>query len=319
MKKSQQPLVSMITYCYNGERFVHKYFEAILAQSYQNIELIFFNNGSEDKTGKITEEYKRKLEARGIQVQLIHFEKNQNTCELKQKGFELMHGEYFFGCDSDDLIHPTYIEEMAGYLINHPEKGIVFCALDVIQEETGEKIGTERRIPQTTSRGAFVDMLYARNTIFTAISYMMSREQYLRINGNFDFYISRYGENYQLQLPFLYYDLQGYIDKPLGDYTVRGDSYSGQLKRDYAKQVDSYKGQEITILETLKRINEEETKPYQIIAKKRLRRDRFYASLRLNDAALRQTCYEELREVGGLETKERLVYTFRPIYLMLRA
>ena len=61
-------LVSMITYCFNGERFVHKYFEAVLAQDYRNIELIFFNNGSTDRTGEIAEEYKPKLEAKGYKV-----------------------------------------------------------------------------------------------------------------------------------------------------------------------------------------------------------------------------------------------------------
>ena len=99
------PLVSMITYCYNGERFVSKYFDAVLAQDYDNIELIFFNNGSMDRTGEIAEEYKVKLEARGIITHIIHYKENQCTCQLKQDAFHMMKGEYFFGCDSDDLIY----------------------------------------------------------------------------------------------------------------------------------------------------------------------------------------------------------------------
>lgn len=115
----KQPLVSMITYCFNGERFISKYFEAVLAQTYQNIELIFINNGSVDRTGEIAEEYKGKLEARGIEVKLIHYKENQSTCLMKQEGFRLMNGDYFFGCDSDDLIHPDYIEKMSSYLVEH--------------------------------------------------------------------------------------------------------------------------------------------------------------------------------------------------------
>ena len=56
------PLVTMITYCYNGGRFVHKYFEAILSQTYQNIELIFYNNGSEDNTSDVINKYVPLLE-----------------------------------------------------------------------------------------------------------------------------------------------------------------------------------------------------------------------------------------------------------------
>lgn len=313
-----QPLVSMITYCYNGERFVHKYFEAVLAQTYRNLELIFFNNGSEDRTGEIAEAYRKKLEARGISVQLIHYEKNQNTCELKQKGFTLMHGEYFFGCDSDDLIHPTYVEEMAGYLQAHPEKGIVFCQLQVIQEETGESLGISKAIPSREPRSAFLDMLNGRNCMFTAISYMMSRTQYERINPGMRFYISKYGENYQIQLPFLYHDLQGFVEKPLGDYSVRRDSYTGKLKKAPQKQLDAYRGQEEAILATLDSLGGKELEEYRLIAQRRLRRDRFYAAVALGDPQVRKACYRDLRQVGGGTFKEALVECMPGLYRKLK-
>lgn len=134
---TDEPLVSMITYCFNGERFVSKYFEAILAQDYRNIELIFFNNGSSDGTGRIAESYKERLEGRGIRTTIIHYDENQSTCQLKQDAFHMMRGEYFFGCDSDDLIDPQYVSTMAGYLQSHPDKGIVYCQLRVVEEDTG--------------------------------------------------------------------------------------------------------------------------------------------------------------------------------------
>ena len=312
------PLVSIITYCFNGERFVHKYFEAILAQTYPNIELIFFNNGSVDKTGQIAEEYKVKLENRGVQVQLIHYKENQNTCELKLKGFEMMHGQFFFGCDSDDNIHPTYIEEMAGYLESHPEKGIVYCQLNIIQEETGRLMGIMKSIPKSSPKAMFEDMLHGRNSMFTAISYMMNKKYYDKLFSDHKIYISRYGENYQLQLPFLYNDLQGYIENPLGDYTVRGDSYSSQLSQDFEKQVNAYKGQEISILETLEQMRIQEKDKYIAIAQKRLRRDRFYASLRIPDAKLRKECYQELVAVNGATLKEHLIHYLRPLHLLAK-
>ncbi|MBR4131685.1 MAG: glycosyltransferase family 2 protein [Oscillospiraceae bacterium] len=313
-----QPLVSMITYCYNGERFVHKYFEAILSQTYRNIELIFFNNGSKDRTGEIAENYREKLEARGVKTQIIHYEENQNTCELKQKGFELMHGDYFFGCDSDDLIHPTYIEEMAGFLQAHPEKGVVFCQLRVVQEETGEILGINKTVPSSQPRGAYLDMLNARNCMFTAISYMMSRAQYERINPGMKFFISRFGENYQILLPFLYHDLQGYIEKPLGDYTVRGDSYSEKMKRDPQKQINAYKGQEISILATLDSLGGSELDADRLLVKRRLRRERFYAAVASGDTEIRRECFAELRQAGGASAREYLVNLLPGVYRAIK-
>ena len=312
--RDSKPLVSMITYCYNGGRFVHRYFEGILAQTYQNIELIFFNNGSKDNTQAVAEMYKEKLEARAIQMNQIQYETHQRTCQLKQKGFRLAHGAYIFGCDSDDVIHSDYIEKMAGYLQAHPEKGIVFCQLNTIREETGEQIGVSKIKPNTAPRAAFEDMLHARNTLFTAISYMMSRIYLEKLLPDMNFYISTFGENYQIQLPFLYENLQGYIEEPLGDYYVRIDSYSGKLKKDPMKMVNAFKGQEQSICATLNSIQPENRAAYEMIAVKRLRRERFYASLQVKNAALRKECWQELIDVDGASPKDKLVHWLRPLY-----
>lgn len=298
------PLVSMITYCYNGERFVSKYFDAILAQNYDNIELIFFNNGSEDNTGNIAEEYKLKLEARGITVNIIHYKENQSTCQLKQDAFHMMKGVYFFGCDSDDLIDPDYISTMVSYLQNNPEKGIVYCQLRVIEEETGIQKSIMKMVPRYGDKEAFIDILSGTNINFTAISYMMSKKHYARINPEMNIYISIYGENYQIQIPFLYHNLQGYIEKPLGQYTVRRDSYSGTL--DAEKKVRALKGQEESVMATLRQINAEEK--YKQYFLRRIRRDRFYTSLLLKDKQLAKECHEEYCDVCKLSRKDSFAW-----------
>ena len=298
------PLVSMITYCYNGERFVSKYFDAILAQNYDNIELIFFNNGSEDNTGNIAEEYKLKLEARGITVNIIHYKENQSTCQLKQDAFHMMKGEYFFGCDSDDLIDPDYISTMVSYLQNNPEKGIVYCQLRVIEEETGIQKSIMKMVPRYGDKEAFIDILSGTNINFTAISYMMSKKHYARINPEMNIYISIYGENYQIQIPFLYHNLQGYIEKPLGQYTVRRDSYSGTL--DAEKKVRALKGQEESVMATLRQIHAEEK--YEQYFLRRIRRDRFYTSLLLKDKQLAKECHEEYCDICKLSRKDSFAW-----------
>lgn len=306
----EQPLVSMITYCYNGERFVSKYFDAVLTQTYPNIELIFFNNGSQDKTGEIAEYYRPLLEEKGIEVIIEHYAENQSTCMLKQKGFQMMHGEYFFGCDSDDLIDANYVEEMAGYLLSHPEKGIVYCQLRAVQEETGEMRGIMKMEPRFEERSAFLDILNGCNINFTAISYMMSRKHFKKINPTMSIYQSRYGENYQVQIPFLYNNLQGYVEKPLGQYTVRKDSYSGTLSIE--KKVIALKGQEEAVLATLNQIG---AKEYEGIFLKRIRSDRFFSSLQQNNKSLVGECWNELMECGGISYRAVIGYALYKVRL----
>ena len=305
------PLVSMITYCYNGERFVSKYFDAVLAQDYDNIELIFFNNGSMDRTGEIAEEYKVKLEARGIITHIIHYKENQCTCQLKQDAFHMMKGEYFFGCDSDDLIDPDYISTMVEYLQNHPEKGLVYCQLRVIEEETGIQKSIMRMIPKYGDKEALIDILNGINTNFTAISYMMSRKHYERINPGMNIFISVYGENYQIQIPFLYNNLQGYVERPLGQYTVRRDSYTGTLNVE--KKIRALKGQEESVMATLRQIGAEQK--YELLFLKRIRRDRFYTSLLWTDKQIAKECHKEYIEVCKLSKKDHIAWSLYKIGL----
>lgn len=306
-----KPLVSMITYCYNGERFIAKYFEAILAQTYSNIELFFFNNGSMDRTGEIAESYRTALMEKGIHVNIIHYQENQSTCLLKQRAFHMMTGDYFFGCDSDDFIDPTYVEEMSGYLEAHPEKGIVYCQLRVIEEETGDLKQIMKMTPRTEPKEAFMDILRGNNINFTAISYMMSRKHFEKINPSKNIYISRFGENYQIQIPFLYHDLQGYIEKPLGQYTVRHDSYTGTFTLE--KKYVAYQGQEESVIATMDQIRAEEK--YKRFYLARERRERFYVALTLGDPQKVEETRKGLKEIRPLSRKEQMSYLLFKLHL----
>lgn len=306
MSLQEIPLVSMITYCYNGARFVHKYFDALLAQSYQNIELFFFDNGSADNTWEIAESYRERLLERGIIVNYIRNETNQLTCACKQYAISKMSGKYFFGVDSDDIIYPDYIEEMVSYLENHPDKGLVFCTLNVVREETGEKICTMQAKPQQRPLQAFEDILLGLNTTFTAISYMMSSDHFQRINPSREIFLSQYGENYQLLMPFLYHNIQGYLDKILGQYTVRSDSYSSQLKLD--KKLAALKGQELSIFATLEQIQPERIDYHKSMAARRLRHECFHVALKIKDSMTIAECYQELAQYRPIQLRDKIEY-----------
>ena len=77
-----KPLVSIITPCYNGEAFLKRYFESILNQTYPNLELIFINDGSTDRTEEIALSYRERLEKRGI---TYIYEKQENIREKRRE------------------------------------------------------------------------------------------------------------------------------------------------------------------------------------------------------------------------------------------
>ena len=50
--------VSIIMNCYNGEKYLHEALSSIISQTYQNWELIFFDNKSTDQSKTIFESFK---------------------------------------------------------------------------------------------------------------------------------------------------------------------------------------------------------------------------------------------------------------------
>ena len=59
-QKNNQPLVSIIMNCYNGESFLHESIKSVLSQTYENWELIFWDNRSNDKSAEIFKSYNDK-------------------------------------------------------------------------------------------------------------------------------------------------------------------------------------------------------------------------------------------------------------------
>ena len=105
-------------------------------------------------------------------------------------------------------------------------------------------------------------------------------------------------------MPFLYNNLQGYIERPLGQYTVRRDSYTGTLTTE--KKVTALKGQEKSVLFTLRQINAE--KKYYRLFIARIRRDRFYTALHGKDRRTAEECWQEYRRVKKPTKKDILAW-----------
>ena len=57
----EEPLVSIIMNCYNGEKFLRESLNCILSQTYNNWELIFWDNQSSDSSSEIFNSYSDKV------------------------------------------------------------------------------------------------------------------------------------------------------------------------------------------------------------------------------------------------------------------
>lgn len=81
-------LISIIVPIYKAEQTIHRCLDSILAQTYQNFELILIDDGSPDNSGIICDEYSEKDQ----RIIVLH-QLNQGVSAARQKGHELAKGE----------------------------------------------------------------------------------------------------------------------------------------------------------------------------------------------------------------------------------
>jgi glycosyltransferase involved in cell wall biosynthesis len=132
-----QGKVSMVMPCYNKEEYIGEMFDSIIAQDWDNIELILVNDGSTDGTRGVIASYEPKFRNRGYGVVIIDQE-NGGVCAAVKAGLEKISGAYVCVVDADDIIDSTYVSTMAGWL--EENEGYDYCSCGYVHyTESGDK------------------------------------------------------------------------------------------------------------------------------------------------------------------------------------
>ena len=103
-----EPLLSVITPVYNGEKYIEECIASILRQSYTNIEYIIINDGSTDKTKEIIKKYKKNIK--------IINQNNMGQVKTLNKGWNMSKGKYLTYLSADDILDSKCYEEIIAFL-----------------------------------------------------------------------------------------------------------------------------------------------------------------------------------------------------------
>lgn len=107
-----QDLVSIITPCYNAERFISQTIESVLSQTYERWELIIVDDVSTDNSKILVKKY-MSIDTR---IKLIELEINNGPANARNKGIEEANGKYVAFLDSDDLWLPDKLKKQILFL-----------------------------------------------------------------------------------------------------------------------------------------------------------------------------------------------------------
>lgn len=127
---NRQPRVSIGLPVYNGERFLGKALDSLLAQTYADFELIISDNASTDGT----EEICRKYAAKDQRVHYCRNTKNVGVGRNFNRVFELSTGEYFKWATADDLCQPDHLARCLDVLDNDDTVVLAYPKVRYIDE-----------------------------------------------------------------------------------------------------------------------------------------------------------------------------------------
>lgn len=125
MFQSLEPLVSVIVIAYNHELYVEQLLKSIVEQTYNNIELIFIDDGSQDLTYEKAYEFIYKNKMRFVRIEVIKKE-NEGITKTLNKGVLLAKGKYVKPIASDDYMFSDAIFKMVQFMEKHEEYGMVY-------------------------------------------------------------------------------------------------------------------------------------------------------------------------------------------------
>jgi glycosyltransferase involved in cell wall biosynthesis len=122
------PCVSVIIIAYNGEAYLAQAIDSVLAQTFQDFELLVVDDGSRDRTRRIAEAYRT---AQRPRVRVLSHDDNGNhgMSAARNLGLSQARGEFIAFLDADDVWLPEKLAEQVAILRNRPEVGLVYgCA-----------------------------------------------------------------------------------------------------------------------------------------------------------------------------------------------
>lgn len=118
---SMSDLVSIITPCYNGAKYISETIESVINQTYSNWEMFVIDDGSKDNSSEIIENYVKKDD----RIRLIRQE-NKGCAAARNNGIKNANGRYIALLDADDVWHDNFLDEQIKFM--NEKNAICVCS-----------------------------------------------------------------------------------------------------------------------------------------------------------------------------------------------
>lgn len=107
-------LITVILPIYNVEAYLRTCLDSLLQQSFRDYEILLIDDGSQDSSGKICDEYARQYD----RIRVVH-KTNGGPGSARNLGLELAQGEYIVFCDPDDWVDADFLQQFLDAGMDH--------------------------------------------------------------------------------------------------------------------------------------------------------------------------------------------------------
>lgn len=230
----EKALISVIIPIYGVEEYLNQCIQSVVSQTYQNLEIILVDDGSQDACPRMCDMWAKK----DTRIVVIHKE-NGGLSDARNAGMKVAIGQYIAFVDSDDWIEKEMYENMMNVLQNQ-NADIVECGTSYI---LNSKIIRRTGIPEMRlySRKECMKELLSENAFHQTVWNKLYKKECI---GKIKFEVGKYNEDefwtYRVfnniekavSLPECYYQYRQRNDSIMGNFNIkRLDALEARYKR----------------------------------------------------------------------------------------
>jgi len=167
------PLVSVILPVYNREAFLRQTLDSLVVQSYKSFEVIVINDGSNDSSVGIIEEYLKGYP----QLFSLFSQDNRGVSSARNLGISKARGEFIAFLDSDDLWIRDKLQVQLDYMLKHK---CSICQTDEAWVRNGKKVNHMKKHTKRSGK-IFIDSLPL--CIVSPSAVMIKKEVFQQVGG----------------------------------------------------------------------------------------------------------------------------------------
>lgn len=217
--------ISVLVPIYGTEQFIERCARSIFEQTWENIEPIFVDDCTPDKSIEILKRVINDYPKRKASVKIIHHEKNRGLSAARNTALDNVTGDYFMHVDSDDYLENDAIRQLAEIVNNKPTDIVIFDNyINYPQKEVVNHVNY-------TNRDSFIhDMLMKKRP--SSVWNKLYNTNFYKKCGMRSIEGINYGEDYAITSRLMYKtESIIYYPVPLYHYEQRNtDSYTKNIK-----------------------------------------------------------------------------------------